>query len=272
MPEIREVSGTAFVVAEFRAEENLEASPLYRDSIVELFLNDDSRLAADRVAARFAACRDLVRIRTKYLDDMLERSIGAGVRQVVILGAGLDTRAVRKPARGVAYFEIDDAATLALKRARYEEFGIDAGVTFIPGDYVADGLIDLLRWNNFNFDAPTYIIWEGNTMYLSLDSIISVLADLVRYVKRFRLSFDYMADAVISKTTGDRSITNLVESFEAMGAPWQSGIGDVRSLARQIGLKTLEDVRTAELFQSYWVGRPMTSEIFQFYSLCTLER
>jgi hypothetical protein len=50
-------------------------------------------------------------------------------------------------------------------------------------------------------------------MYLPLDSVKQLLAELRRYVKRFRLSFDYMAEAVISKTTGDSGITSLVESF-----------------------------------------------------------
>ena len=98
MAQIKNVSGTAFVVAEFRAEENREATPLYQDSVVGLFLSEESRKAAGRVAASFPPVKDLVKIRTKYFDDMLEKQILSKFRQVVILGAGLDTRAVRKPA------------------------------------------------------------------------------------------------------------------------------------------------------------------------------
>jgi O-methyltransferase involved in polyketide biosynthesis len=90
MGNIRNVSGTAFVVAEFRAEENSEVEPLYRDPVVRLFLNEDSREAAERIAASFPQAKDLVRIRTKYFDDMLDEQILADCRQVVILGAGLD--------------------------------------------------------------------------------------------------------------------------------------------------------------------------------------
>ena len=75
MSEIKDVSGTAFVVAEFRAEENREATPLYRDSVVGLFLSEESRHAAARVAASFPPVKDLVKIRTKYFDDMLEKHI-----------------------------------------------------------------------------------------------------------------------------------------------------------------------------------------------------
>src|SRR6266542_4302573 len=203
MSPIRDVSGTAFVVAEFRAEENRAVVPLYQDAVVGLFLSDESRHAAGRVAASFPPVKDMVKVRTKYFDDMLDTHILSQFRQVVILGAGLDTRAVRKQAADVRYFEIDDAATLKLKQTCYEEQGIDVDVTFIPGNYVTDGLIDLLTQNDFDFDAPTYIIWEGNVMYLPLDSVKHTLAELRRCVTRFRLSFDYLAEAVILHTTGD---------------------------------------------------------------------
>jgi hypothetical protein len=84
------------------------------------------------------------------------------------------------------------------------------------------------------------------------------------------LSFDYLTQAVIAKTTGDASLTALVESFEAMRAPWLSGIDDVSSLASEIGLNVVENVTTGELYWKYR-GRPAASRIFQHYSICTLE-
>ena len=86
--------------------ENHQLRPLYRDPVVEMFLDEDTRHAAKLIADSFPPVKDMVRIRTKYLDDTLDRHIASGFRQVVILGAGLDTRAVRKQAAGVTYFEI----------------------------------------------------------------------------------------------------------------------------------------------------------------------
>jgi len=86
---------------------------------------------------------------------------------------------VRKQAAGVAYFENRRCGDAwQLKQARYAHRAIDVNVTFIPGDYVADGLIDLLRRHDFDFDAPTYFIWEGNTMYLPRNSVKDVLEQL----------------------------------------------------------------------------------------------
>lgn len=270
MSPIENVSGTAFVVAEYRAEENRETAPLYRDPVVELFLNEETRDAAGRLAVRFPPVKDMVKIRTRYFDDTLEKHLRMEFRQVVILGAGLDTRAVRKQVRGVRYFEIDDPATLRWKQTCYQRGSIDTNVTFVPGNYVTDGLIDLLDRNAFDFAVPTYFIWEGNVMYLPLDHVKQVLRDLSKHLWRFRVSYDYMADAVISKTTGDAGITTLVESFAAMGAPWVSGIGDIQSFARELGLDLLENFETSELYRTYRGDRPIASPIFDFYSICTL--
>jgi methyltransferase (TIGR00027 family) len=267
---IEDVSGTAFVVAEYRAEENRETAPLYQDPVVGIFLSDASRRAAERISSRFPAVKDMVKTRTRYFDDMLEAQIAAGIRQVVILGAGLDTRAVRKPSAAVRYFEIDDPATIDLKRRCYALAGIDPEVTLIPGNYVNDGLIEPLQSHGFDFDAPTYFIWEGNVMYMPLTVDKQTMRLLKEHVTQFRLSFDYLTQAVITKTTGDASLTTLVESFEAMNAPWLSGVDDIQSLASEIGLSVVENVTTGELYQTYR-GRPASSGIFQHYSICTLE-
>ena len=78
MSTIENVTGTAFVVAEFRADENTGAVPLYHDPVVRLFLNEETRRAAARVASRFPPARDLIQIRTKYFDDTLEKNLRLG--------------------------------------------------------------------------------------------------------------------------------------------------------------------------------------------------
>ena len=55
-----------------------------------------------------------------------------------------------------------------------------------------------------------------------------------------------------------------------MGAPWLSGIRDIQSLASDLGLSLIENFKTAELHETYRPGRPMTSPIFKFYSVCTV--
>lgn len=270
MSAIKDVSGTAFVVAEYRAEENRELTPIYNDPVVGLFLSDASRQAAERVCSRVPEVKDMVKTRTRYFDDMLDTQIASGIGQILILGAGLDTRAVRKQSANVRYFEIDDPATMELKQRCYADAGIEAGVTLIPGNYVTDGLIDLLQSNGFDFEVPTYLIWEGNVMYMPLAHDKHTMLQLKQYLKRFRISFDYLTESVIKKCTGHADVTTLVECFEAMGAPWLSGIDDIQSLARELGLNVVENFTVGDLYWKYR-GRPTSAPISQHYSICTLE-
>jgi len=190
MNEIKDVTGTAFIVAEFRASENVEAKPLYVDPVVPIFFDDRTRQAADSIAGSFPAGVKNVKIRTRYLDDMLDLQIANGCRQIVILGAGLDTRAVRKQAPGVVYYEIDDAKTLRFKQERLEAAGYRAADIFILGNYVEQGVLPLLEANGFDRDEPAFFIWEGNTISIQKNEpecFGRVAGRLARLQHRFRL-------------------------------------------------------------------------------------
>jgi methyltransferase (TIGR00027 family) len=271
MAGIQSVTGTAFIVAEFRAEENAEAHPLYRDPIVPLFLSNETRKAAERIAAGFPPIKKLIKVRTRYFDDRLDKQLHLGFRQVVILGAGLDTRSIRKRAPGVVYFEIDDGKTLSFKKLKLEQHHHLGGLTFISANYVTDGLIQLLKQNQFDFSSPAHFIWEGNTMYLTASSVWQVMVDITQHVRQFTLSFDYFTEEVIAKTTGDPRVTSIAESFAAMGAPWIYGIADIRALAHEAAMTIADNIKTAELHRTYWPGKPLDSRIYDHYFLCTLE-
>ena len=268
--DIRHVTGTAFVVAEFRACENAAPHPLYVDRVVAIFLDERTRAAANAIRADFPAAEMNVRLRTRYFDDRLDEQLARGCRQIVILGAGLDTRAVRKQADGVAYFEIDDPGTMNFKRVRLAERGIDAPVTFIPGNYVETGVLPLLEANGFRRDLPSFFIWEGNTMYLTRDTAMQVLQDLKASLQTFSISFDYMDSAAVSMTTGEPGATAFVERFAAMGAPWHYGIDDLEAVAAKAGLTVADRMTIGELHRRFWPERPPASIIYDHYTVCTL--
>lgn len=269
--QIKNVTGTAFVVAEFRAEENDEECPLYRDPIVGIFLSAESKRAASTVAAGFPATPEMVKIRTRYFDDVLERQLSSGCRQVVLLGAGLDTRAIRKSASHVTYFEIDDGATLAMKQARLQELAVGENIKFIAANYVTDGLIKLLLDNRFDPLLSTYIIWEGNTMYLPNDSNKAIMEQLRDNLQDFRLSFDYLAGTVITKTTGEAGMTRMAENFANMGAPWVTGFDNIAAVAGGVKLRVIDNWATGELHRAYRPGALSAPPVFgPYYSVCTL--
>jgi methyltransferase (TIGR00027 family) len=271
LTEIQDVTGTAFIVAEYRARENAAAHPLYFDPIVPIFLDERTRAAAERMVAEFPAGGSGVKLRTRYLDDHLDAELADGCRQVAILGSGLDTRGVRKAAPGVAYFEIDDAGIIDFKRARLKQAGIETGIVFIAGNYVTDGLLGLLQANGFDFDAKSYFIWEGNTMYLTKQAVLGVLGDLRARVRNLAISFDYVSEEIIAGTTGDPSTARFVEHFAEMGAPWHFGVNDIEALAREAGMRLLDQARMADLHRTFWPGSPMGAAFYDNYAICTLE-
>lgn len=271
MSQIKDVTGTAFVVAEFRARENAEPHPLYVDRIVPIFLDERTKQAADTIAVGFAAAEKMPRLRTRYFDDRLDEQLARGCRQVVILGAGLDTRAARKRSPGVDYFEIDDPSTVSFKQARLAERGIDAPTNFIAGNHVAAGVLPLLETNGFRCDLPSFFIWEGNTMYLTEADAKKVLRDLKARVRQFAISFDYMDKAVVARTTGERGTTGFVERFAAMGAPWHYGIDDLDAVAAETGLTVADAMTLGDLHRKFWPERPLDSIVYEHYTLCTLK-
>ena len=164
----------------------------------------------------------------------------------------------------------DDADTISFKWASLAEAGIEAPIVFIAGNYVTDGLLQLLDANGFDFDLPTYVIWEGNTMYLNRPAVLKVLTDLRSSVGEFAISFDYLTETVIDYATGDEQTTAFVRRFAEMGAPWSFGIDDLGALAGDAGLIVVDKIKTADLYRTFWPGRPLDSIWFDHYSLCTL--
>ncbi len=272
MSESKNVKGTAFIIGEFRAEENEEEIPLYKDEIVNFFLNNETKKVANHVAQNFPAAKEMIKLRTKYFDEVLSNQISLGYKQVVILGSGLDTRAARKNVDGVVYFEIDDKTTLQLKQDVLKKNNISTNVCYIPGDYVKDDLVSLLTQNQFNLEKATYFLWEGNTTLLSKEDITFVLKQIRNNVNNFRLSFDYMSDKVISRTTGYQDINDYIDKYESLYAPWISGFENIEPLAKSLGLKVIEKFSTADLHNKYRPNRFLESNIFKFYFVCTLEK
>jgi O-methyltransferase involved in polyketide biosynthesis len=137
---------------------------------------------------------------------------------------------------------------------------------------VKDDLVALLTQNQFNLEKPTYFLWEGNTTLLSKEDITFVLKQIRNNVNNFRLSFDYMSDKVISRTTGYQDINDYIDKYESLYAPWISGFENIEPLAKSLGLKVIENFSTADLHNKYRPNRFLESNIFKFYFVCTLEK
>ncbi len=120
-------------------------------------------------------------VRNRYAEDELARSIQRGVRQYVILGAGLDTFAYRNRFPLLRVFEVDHPATQAWKRRRLEEatIPIPASVTFVSVDFGRQMVTDALGQSGFTSDELIFISCLGVTRYLTRKAVISLLTSFV---------------------------------------------------------------------------------------------
>jgi methyltransferase (TIGR00027 family) len=136
----------------------------------------------------------MVAARCEFLDQaMIDHAHGGA--QVVILGAGFDTRAYGLlEDRDVTIFEVDQPGTQAVKRAAIEKAGLDASqVTFVSCDFNRQGWLDALVEHGFDLEKRTFILWEAVTMYLEAHAIESTLRSVATLPPESRIAFDFVS-------------------------------------------------------------------------------
>ena len=129
--------------------------------------------------------------RTRFFDDAVTSALDAGIVQVVIVGAGYDSRAWRLAGEGVHFFEVDHPATQAEKRRRAPS---GAGPTFVACDLVAGDLASALCAGGFRAEEATVFIVEGLTMYLpeaDVRALFTALAGLSAAGSRLAVNFRF---------------------------------------------------------------------------------
>jgi len=157
----------------------------------------ESRLRSGLAQFQKPAERDLrafMAVRNRYAEDELARSIQMGVRQYVILGAGLDTFAYRNPFPFLRVFEVDHPATQAWKRSCLEKAAIPIppSVTYVSVDLARPTLSNALRESGFKSDELTFVSFIGVVRYLSWEILESVLSSIVSLVPAgSELVFDF---------------------------------------------------------------------------------
>jgi methyltransferase (TIGR00027 family) len=208
------------------------------------------------VAARFRA---FMAARSRFAEDELRDAVARGVRQYVILGAGLDTFAYRNPYRELRVFEVDHPSTQAWKRKRLAQVGIPvpSSMTFAPVDFTRETFDDGLRNAGFDESAPAFFSWLGVTMYLEPEIVLGTLRAIREMQSSNAVVFDY---AVPRETLGlvgrfaldavSRRVKKAGEPFKGFFAP-----SELVSKLRELGYTHIEDLGSAEIDERYFRGR-----------------
>ena len=175
---------------------------------------------------------EAVAARCEFFDQVLLTQAADGA-QVVILGAGWDTRAYGLLAgRTVDLFEVDTPGTQAVKRAAVNKAGLDASrVVFVPCDFNRQSWLDALKGYGFDPDKRTVVLWEGVTMYLEEHAIDGTLRAIGSLPAGSCIAFDFFSREWLDSAEGER----MRRSEQAIyGEQWTFGFPVVPDLTDRL--------------------------------------
>lgn len=293
MPEQAEASRTAAYMALFRALETGRRGGLFADPYAVRFLPGALRAAgaAARVPPlRAGVCRYIDRrwpgtrtsavARTRAIDDLLGAALGAGMRQVVFLGAGYDTRALRLPAlAGVAVFELDQPALLAAKRRRLaaaadREGPEDGpGLRRVPIDFAHDAVVPTLERAGFDPAEPAIFVWEGVTNYLTAEAADATFRAVAGTARGGRLVFTYVHRGAIDGSVEFEGAERLRSTVSGVGEPWTFGLDpdELAAYLAERGLRLVSDEGADDYRRRLLGNSPRLLRGYAFYRLAVAE-
>ncbi|MGA2415319.1 MAG: class I SAM-dependent methyltransferase [Candidatus Sulfotelmatobacter sp.] len=257
-------SRTAQRVAIRRAAHQLLDQPRVLDDPLALRIIGAEAAAALRTNPKehhaFArAFRAFMAARSRYAEDELARAVASGVRQYVVLGAGLDTFAYRNPHDGLRVFEVDHPATQAWKRERLQAAGIavPSSLTFVPIDFERQTLADGLERAGFDHRIAAFFSWLGVTPYLTREACMSTLSLIAKMPASSGVVFDFAIDPSLLSAGQREALDALSKRVAAAGEPFQLFFDPTKLQAelKEMGFHRTEFLQGRELNARYFNDR-----------------
>ena len=250
-----EPSRTALLIARQRAaHQMLDHGSLLDDPFAMKILRED-----EKDVLQFANKHPLASIgrlftaaRSRIAEDALSRAVEGGVRQIVILGAGLDTFALRNPHRAleISIYEVDHPATQAWKRKRLAEaeIALPPWLIFVPVDFELDDVGERLVAAGFEQNSPAFFTWLGVVPYLTEDAIGRTL-DYMSSIPNSEVVFDYMEPPEASSEELRQIETERAKQLEKMGERSDSRFepAGIAAILRSHGFCGVEDINFEEI-------------------------
>lgn len=256
-------------------------SAIYRAA--HCLLDDTPKVLADPFARPFAgfssdeellktldalAIPDLSRLRTlfalrsRYAEDELATAVQHGISKYVILGAGLDSFAYRRPdaLRALRVYEVDHPSSQAWKRARVAELGIEAPPTlrYVPVDFEHQTLTDGLAAGGVDGDAKAFFSWLGVTQYLTRDAVLNTLREIVSATAPgSELVVQFLVPAATLNQREGKFLAAHAARAAGVGEPWLSFFepGDLDACMRQIGFREIFHFGPEQATERYLLAR-----------------
>ncbi|MEZ2332929.1 SAM-dependent methyltransferase [Mesorhizobium sp. RCC_202] len=246
-------SRTALRVARLRALHQFSPQAgLFRDPFANAILGEAALDAQEleREDEHGRRMRLFVASRARLAEDWLAAAVQRGVRQLVVLGAGLDTFSLRNPHPGLAVFEVDHPATQAWKRRRIAEAGLaePSNVTFVPVNFERQRLAEELAAAGHKAAGPSFFIWLGVVPYLTRDAIFATLS-YIAGTPGSEVVLDYSEPAENRNAAGQAALAFYAARVAAIGEPWISFFtpGELAKSLIELGFDQIEDLDSGDI-------------------------
>lgn len=197
--------------------------------------------------------------RTKYIDNIFKAAIENGIEQILIFGAGFDSRALRFAKKNIKIkiFELDTlpTQTAKIKQLMEKNISIPKNTIFIPIDFHLDSLAEKLESNGFKRNKTTLFIMEGILMYLNKEAVDELFKSIYQLaVPESRVIFDYVHASVLRGENiyyGEKDVYKKVNSLRE---PWLSGIekGEMEAWLKNYNFNLIQHLNSEDLEKMFF--------------------
>lgn len=211
--------------------------------------------------------------RSRFIEDLAKEQIAKGVKQYVLLGAGLDTFAQRNKAISapVDIYEIDQPNTLTWKAARLLEKGypMPDNLHFVPVNFEVSSWWEELLHSGFQVQQPAFVSCTGVTLYLTREAIIDTLRKMMLLTSGSLIAIAFYLPVALLEPEDQPLLEMAIKGAAASGTPFVSFFSEeeIVALAKEVGLKDIQTISTKDMTDRYFSGRtddllPASGEIF----------
>jgi methyltransferase (TIGR00027 family) len=229
------------MVCAYRARASRWPKPLFSDPWAESLAGPEGHDLAKRYDLAFPPMELWLALRVAYLDNLVGEAVDRlGARQVVLLGAGYDTRAARLPRSGVRFFEVDHPATQAAKRermAKLDGYPVDAA-TYVTCNFEREDPVVQLAAAGFDLREPAVVLWEGVVPYLTEAAVRTTATRLATELDpRSLVAFDYLGKKFVDGQKMSPADLDARSYLGELGEPIRYGADDVLPLLYECGFR-----------------------------------
>ena len=195
--------------------------------------------------------------RSRYAEDLLAAGRARGIRQYVLLGAGLDTFAHRNPHPGLRVFEVDHPATQTWKRELLLATSLPtpANLTYVPVNFERESLPTLLQAAGHNSASPSFFAWLGVVPYLTREAFRATLAFIASQPPGSGVVFDYGQPRSALNPREQLAHDSLAARVHLAGETFQLFFTPTLVAAELAAFYDLEDLGSPEINERYFANR-----------------